>query len=85
MKIISKKYWQDIKNFVEQILKKFGGFYLKKINLVPHQNIGKNIGGNSCIYQPIFKRFLDRYIGRSLLQTTTTFVKKDSMIFSLGS
>jgi len=34
MKIISKKYWQDMKNFVEQISIKFGGFYLNKMNLV---------------------------------------------------
>jgi len=34
MKIIRKKYWQDMKNFVKQILIKFGGFYLKKMNLV---------------------------------------------------
>jgi len=34
MKIISKKYWQNIKIFVEQISIKFGGFYLIKINLV---------------------------------------------------
>jgi len=27
MKIISKKYWQDIKNFVDQIPLKFEGFY----------------------------------------------------------
>jgi len=34
MKIISKKYWQGMKNFVEQISIKFGGFYLIKMNLV---------------------------------------------------
>jgi len=28
MKIIRKKYWQDMNNFVEQNSKKFGGFYL---------------------------------------------------------
>jgi len=27
MKIISKKYWQDMKDFVEQISVKFRGFY----------------------------------------------------------
>jgi len=27
MKIISKNYWQDMKNFVEQISIKFRGFY----------------------------------------------------------
>jgi len=27
-------YWQDIKNFAEQISMKFGGFYLNKVNLV---------------------------------------------------
>jgi len=32
--IISKKYWQDIKNFDEQISIKFGEFYLIKMNLV---------------------------------------------------
>jgi len=31
MKIISKKYWQDMKNFIEQISIKFGGFYLIKM------------------------------------------------------
>jgi len=30
MKIISKKYWQDMKNFVDQISIKFGGFHLKQ-------------------------------------------------------
>jgi len=34
MKIISKKYWQDIKNFVEQISIQFRDFYLIKMNLV---------------------------------------------------
>jgi len=34
MKIISKKYWQDMKNFVEPISVKFGGFYLINMNLV---------------------------------------------------
>jgi len=34
MKIISKKYWQGIKNFVEQISMKFRGLYLNKRNLV---------------------------------------------------
>jgi len=34
MKIISNNYWQDMKNFVEQISKKFRGFYLIKMNLV---------------------------------------------------
>jgi len=34
MKIISKKYWQDMKYIVEQISRKFGGFYWIKINLV---------------------------------------------------
>jgi len=29
MKIISKMYWQDMKNFVEQISIKFGGFCLR--------------------------------------------------------
>jgi len=37
MKIISKKYWQDKKNFTEQISIKFGGLYYVKINLV--QNV----------------------------------------------
>jgi len=34
MKIISKKYLQDIRNFVEQISIKFGDVYLNKTNLV---------------------------------------------------
>jgi len=34
MKIISKKYWQDMRNFVEQISIKIGGLYLIKMNLV---------------------------------------------------
>jgi len=34
MKIIGKKYWHDMTNFVEQISKKFGGFHLIKMNLV---------------------------------------------------
>jgi len=34
IKLISKKYWQDIKSFVEQISIKFRGFYLIKMNLV---------------------------------------------------
>jgi len=34
MKIMSKKYWQDMKTFVEQISIKFGGFYIIKMNLV---------------------------------------------------
>jgi len=34
MEIISKKYWQDMKNFVEQISIKYRGFYLIKMNLV---------------------------------------------------
>jgi len=34
MKIIYKKYWQDMENFVEQISIKFGDFYLIKMNLV---------------------------------------------------
>jgi len=40
MKLISKKYWQAMKNFVslesheKQISIKFGGFYLIKMNLV---------------------------------------------------
>jgi len=34
MKIISKKQWQDMKNFVEQIWIKLGGFYLITMNLV---------------------------------------------------
>jgi len=29
MKIISKKYWKDMKNFVEQISIKFGGFFIR--------------------------------------------------------
>jgi len=33
MKII-KKYWQDMKNVVEQISVKFAGFYLNKMSLV---------------------------------------------------
>jgi len=33
MKIIRKKYWQGMKNFVEQISIKFGGFYSIKMNL----------------------------------------------------
>jgi len=34
VEIISKKYWQDMKNFVEQISTKFGGFYLIKTSIV---------------------------------------------------
>jgi len=34
IKIISKKYWQDMKNFAKQILIKLGGFYLIKMNLI---------------------------------------------------
>jgi len=34
MKIISKKYWQGMKKFVGQILIKFWGFYLIRLNLV---------------------------------------------------
>jgi len=34
MKIVGKKYWQVMKNFVEQISIKFGSFYLIKMNLV---------------------------------------------------
>jgi len=34
MKVISKKYWQDMKNFVEQISMKFRGFYLIEMNVV---------------------------------------------------
>jgi len=43
-------YWQDMKDFVEQIPIKFEGFYVIKINWYKlccrqvHQNIGKNIG-----------------------------------------
>jgi len=33
MKIINKKYWQDMKKFVEQISIKFEDFYLIKMNL----------------------------------------------------
>jgi len=33
MKIISKKYWHDIKKFLEQISLKFKGIYLIKMNL----------------------------------------------------
>jgi len=51
MKIISKKYRQDRKKFVEQILIKFGGFILlnqdefgsKLCCRQSHQNIGKNL------------------------------------------
>jgi len=32
MKIISKKYWQDMKNFIEQISIRFGGFCVIKMN-----------------------------------------------------
>jgi len=48
-------YWQDMKNFDEQIPIKVGGFYVIKMYLVQlcckqaHQGIGKNIGGNSYI------------------------------------
>jgi len=48
--------WQDMKNFIEQILIKFGSFYVIKMNFVqtmPSTSI-INIGGNS--YRPIFKR-----------------------------
>jgi len=34
MKIISKKYCQDMVTFVEQISIKFGSFYVIKMNLV---------------------------------------------------
>jgi len=35
IKIISKKYWQGMKNLVQQISIKFGDFYLNKgMNLV---------------------------------------------------
>jgi len=34
MKLISKKYWQDMKNFVEKISTKFTDFYLNKMNFV---------------------------------------------------
>jgi len=34
MKIISKKYWQDMKKLLEQIAVKFGSFYLIMTNLV---------------------------------------------------
>jgi len=36
MKIVRKKYWQDMKNFVKRISipVKFGGFYLINMNLV---------------------------------------------------
>jgi len=34
MKIIIKKYWQDMKNFVEKISIKIEGFYLINMNLV---------------------------------------------------
>jgi len=54
MKIISK-YWQDIKNLIEEISIKFGGFlpYQDEFgtNCAVHQNIGKNIGGNLYIGQ----------------------------------
>jgi len=33
MKTISKKYWQEMKNFVEQISIKFGGFYFIMMNM----------------------------------------------------
>jgi len=54
MKIISKNYWQDVKNFVQQISIKFGGVYLRWIWFKlccrqAHQNIDKNIGENSHI------------------------------------
>jgi len=63
VKIISKKYWQDVKNFVEQILIKFRGFYLIKLVLF-HTKISvvgryskdqisaDNIGGP--IYRSVF-------------------------------
>jgi len=31
---LNAAYWQDVKNFVEQISIKLGGFYLIKMNLV---------------------------------------------------
>jgi len=34
LKIHSKKYWQDVKSFVNQISLKFRNFHLIKMNLV---------------------------------------------------
>jgi len=77
MKIISKVYWQDMKNFVEQISIKFEGFtfYLIKINLVQTVSLDKHTKKSVKIsvkirmsadiqrvkYQTIIS--VDRYIG----------------------
>jgi len=60
-KIISKKYWQDIKKLVEQISIKFEGFRLNKINLVENCAVDKstNISAKyrwELVYRSIFKR-----------------------------
>jgi len=62
-------YWQDVKNFVEQIPSKFGGFYVIKINWCKlccrqaHQ-ISIKISVEICISADIQKA----NIGRSLFQ-----------------
>jgi len=72
MKIISPKYWQDMKNFVEQISKKFGGFYIIKTNLVQtccrkaHQNIGEN----SYIVRYSKRQISDDKIGRPIYRSS---------------
>jgi len=77
MKIISKKYWQDMKNFVEQISIKFGGFLLNQDELSTNCAVDKNTKISVEIrisadiqkvkYRPIIS--VDRYIGRSLVHT----------------
>jgi len=57
MKIISKKYWQNMKNFVQQISIKFAGFYLNRMNLV--QTVLQTITPKyrwKFVYRPIIKR-----------------------------
>jgi len=51
MKIISKKYWQDMKNFVEQISIKL--WFLLKTNLDRDEHTKISV---EILNRPIFKR-----------------------------
>jgi len=78
MKIISKTYWKDRKNFIEQISIKFGDFYyLMKMNLfwtVPLTSTPKY--REKFLYRPDIQKVkyrliisVNRYIVRSLVWT----------------